>query len=216
MAVFRVEKMRNYTVMSNQHLRDKRLSLKAKGLLSLMLSLPENCDYTTKGLARICKDGVDSICTTVRELEDTGYIVRKRERRAASNTPFWSSRGRTTTTISPPAFPMAWSKCGRKRGNFRTISGEYGDGRNPLVLKSEFIMSLCEQLMGAGERGAKEKSIMDRCTANIYRQCQPRQATDLPKSAPALCRSSMSCPIFICSPIKSCQSEWNHRPSPFR
>ena len=69
MAVFRVEKTRNYTVMSNQHLRDKRLSLKAKGLLSLMLSLPEDWDYTTKGLARICKDGVDSICTTVRELE---------------------------------------------------------------------------------------------------------------------------------------------------
>lgn len=82
MAVFRVEKTRNYTVMSNQHLRDKRLSLKAKGLLSLMLSLPEDWDYTTKGLARICKDGVDSICTTVRELEGTGYIVRKRERRA--------------------------------------------------------------------------------------------------------------------------------------
>ena len=72
MAVFRVEKTRNYTVMSNQHLRDKRLSLKAKGLLSLMLSLPEDWDYTTKGLARICKDGVDSICTTVRELEGTG------------------------------------------------------------------------------------------------------------------------------------------------
>lgn len=82
MAVFRVEKTRNYTVMSNQHLWDKRLSLKAKGLLSLMLSLPEDWDYTTKGLARICKDGVDSICTTVRELEGTGYIVRKRERRA--------------------------------------------------------------------------------------------------------------------------------------
>ena len=82
MAVFRVEKTRNYTVMSNQHLRDKRLSLKAKGLLSLMLSLPEDWDYTTKGLARICKDGVDSICATVRELEGSGYIVRKRERRA--------------------------------------------------------------------------------------------------------------------------------------
>lgn len=82
MAVFRVEKTRNYTVMSNYHLRDKSLSLKAKGLLSLMLSLPEDWDYTTKGLARICKDGVDSICTTVRELEGTGYIVRKRERRA--------------------------------------------------------------------------------------------------------------------------------------
>ena len=82
MAVFRVEKTRNYTVMSNQHLRDKRLSLKAKGLLPLMLSLPEDRDYTTKGLARICKDGVDSICATVRELEGAGYIVRKRERRA--------------------------------------------------------------------------------------------------------------------------------------
>ena len=82
MAVFRVEKTRNYTVMSNHHLRDKSLSLKAKGLLSLMLSLPEDWDYTTKGLARICKDGVDSICATVRELESAGYIVRARERHA--------------------------------------------------------------------------------------------------------------------------------------
>ena len=62
MAVFRIEKTRDYTVMSNHHLRNTNLSLKAKGLLSLMLSLPENWDYTTKGLARICKDGVDSIC----------------------------------------------------------------------------------------------------------------------------------------------------------
>ena len=82
MAVFRVEKTRNYTVMSNYHLRDKSLSLKAKGLLSLMLSLPEDWDYTTKGLAYICKDGVDSICATVRELEGAGYIVRARERHA--------------------------------------------------------------------------------------------------------------------------------------
>ena len=69
MAVFRIEKTRDYTVMSNHHLRDKSLSLKAKGLLSLMLSLPEGWDYTTKGLARICKDGVDSICAGVRERE---------------------------------------------------------------------------------------------------------------------------------------------------
>lgn len=61
MAVFRIEKTRDYTVMSNHHLRNTDLSLKAKGLLSLMLSLPEEWDYTTKGLARICKDGVDSI-----------------------------------------------------------------------------------------------------------------------------------------------------------
>lgn len=62
------------------HLRDTELSLKAKGILSLMLSLPEDWDYTTKGLARICRDGVDSICSTVRELEDHGYIIRERVR----------------------------------------------------------------------------------------------------------------------------------------
>ena len=82
MAVFRIEKTRDYTVMSNHHLRNTNLSLKAKGLLSLMLSLPEGWDYTTKGLARICKDGVDSICAGVRELEEQGYVIRERVRGA--------------------------------------------------------------------------------------------------------------------------------------
>lgn len=80
MAVFRVEKTRDFTVMSNHHLRNPRLSLKAKGLLSLMLSLPEDWDYTTKGLAYICKDGIDAISTTLRELEDQGYLTRERVR----------------------------------------------------------------------------------------------------------------------------------------
>ena len=80
MAVFRIEKTRDYTVMSNHHLRNTELSLKAKGLLSLMLSLPEGWDYTTKGLARICKDGVDSICAGVQELEKHGYVIRERIR----------------------------------------------------------------------------------------------------------------------------------------
>ena len=80
MAVFRINKTRDYTVMSNHHLRNTSLSLKAKGLLSLMLSLPDNCDYTTKGLAAICKDGIDSICSAVKELEQHGYIVRERVR----------------------------------------------------------------------------------------------------------------------------------------
>ena len=80
MAVFRIDKTRDYTVMANHHLRNKDLSLKAKGLLSLMLSLPDDWDYTTKGLATICKDGVDCICSTVRELETAGYIQRRRIR----------------------------------------------------------------------------------------------------------------------------------------
>lgn len=80
MAAFRIEKARDYTVMANHHLRNTKLSLKAKGLLSLMLSLPEDWDYTTKGLAKICKDGVDSICSTVNELEEHGYVIRERIR----------------------------------------------------------------------------------------------------------------------------------------
>lgn len=80
MAVFRVEKTKDYTVMSNHHLRNKKLSLKAKGLMSLVLSLPENWDYTTKGLASICRDGVDSISSAIKELEENGYIIRRRLR----------------------------------------------------------------------------------------------------------------------------------------
>ena len=78
MAVFRVEKNRNYTVMSNVHLKDKGISLKAKGLLSVILSLPEDWNYTTRGLAAICKEGVDSIGAALRELESAGYLIRHR------------------------------------------------------------------------------------------------------------------------------------------
>ena len=80
MAVFRVEKNSGYTVMSNHHLRNRALSLKAKGLLSQMLSLPEDWDYTLQGLARINRESIDAIRQAIRELEQTGYIQRSRER----------------------------------------------------------------------------------------------------------------------------------------
>ena len=80
MSVFRVEKARGYTVMSNHHLRNHTLSLKAKGLLSQMLSLPEDWDYTLQGLAQINKESIDAIREAVRELERAGYIKRSRER----------------------------------------------------------------------------------------------------------------------------------------
>ena len=82
MAVCRVEKNRNYTTMSNYHLRDPNLSNKARGLLSTMLSLPDSWDYTTRGLAKICKDGVDGITAQLKELEQCGYLVRHRIRDA--------------------------------------------------------------------------------------------------------------------------------------
>ena len=76
MAVCRVERTGDYTTMSNHHLRNKELSLKGKGLLSLMLSLPDEWDYTVRGLAYICKDGEDCIRATIRELERAGYVKR--------------------------------------------------------------------------------------------------------------------------------------------
>ena len=80
MPVFRVEKTSSYTVMSNHHLRNPDLTLKAKGLLSLMLSLPENWDYTLKGLSCICRENVDAIRTAVWELDKAGYITRRQGR----------------------------------------------------------------------------------------------------------------------------------------
>ena len=80
MAVFRVAKTRNYTVMSNHHFRNRELSLKAMGLLSLMLSLPNTWDYSLKGLATICGDGITSVRAGIIELEKHGYVVRERIR----------------------------------------------------------------------------------------------------------------------------------------
>ena len=88
MSTFRVIKDKNYTVMSNHHLRDMNLSMKAKGLLSMMLSLPEKWDYSLRGLACICKEGIDAVRTVVNELEAAGYIVRSRKR---------NSKGQLTT-----------------------------------------------------------------------------------------------------------------------
>lgn len=79
-SVFRVIKNKDFTVMSNIHLQDKKLSLKAKGLLSQMLSLPDDWDYTLRGLATINKEGVNTIGNIVNELIDAGYIVREQKR----------------------------------------------------------------------------------------------------------------------------------------
>ena len=106
MAVFRVDKNRNYTVMSNYHLRDTSLSLKAIGLLSKMLSLTDEWDYTTRGLAAICKEGVDAIGAALKELEISGYLVRRQPRDA---------RGRITDTeytiYEQPHTPLPGTAC---------------------------------------------------------------------------------------------------------
>ena len=78
MSVFRINKTQNYTVMSNHHFKEKKMSLKAKGLLSLMLSLPDDWDYSISGLATLSKDGKDSIMSALSELEKFGYLTRTR------------------------------------------------------------------------------------------------------------------------------------------
>lgn len=78
MAVIRVEKTQNYTVMSNHHLRNKNMSLKAKGLMSLMLSLPPQWDYSIGGLVSICKESHTSIRSALKELEQNRYLIRQR------------------------------------------------------------------------------------------------------------------------------------------
>ena len=80
MAVMRIHKNKNYTVISNVHLRDKRLSLKAKGLLTLMLSLPEDWDYSVEGLSSICKENRTAIQSALKELEEWHYLKRTKER----------------------------------------------------------------------------------------------------------------------------------------
>ena len=80
MPVIRIDKTRDYTVMSNHHFRNRNLSLKAKGVMSLMLSLPEGWDYTVAGLATLSKDGLDSVRSALKELEREGYLKMKRER----------------------------------------------------------------------------------------------------------------------------------------
>ena len=82
MPVFRINKNTNYTVMSNYHLKDTNLSLKAKGLLSLMLSLPENWDYSINGLVAICKEDVRAIRSGLKELETFDYLQRNRIKKA--------------------------------------------------------------------------------------------------------------------------------------
>ena len=79
MAVYRVEKTHDYTVMANHHLRDERLSLKAKGLLSMLLSLPDDWEISIRGLASIVTDGVGAVQTGINELIEAGYIVRRRQ-----------------------------------------------------------------------------------------------------------------------------------------
>ena len=123
MAVFRVERTSNYTVMSNYHLRDKTISFKAKGLLSMMLSLPENWDYTLTGLARISLEGKDAVRAAVVELEKAGYVQRHQTTDKAGEFGANFSRAAAGRAVSGPAVAG-------KPDNGESVYGFHADGKS--------------------------------------------------------------------------------------
>ena len=104
MAVFRVHKSKDFTVMSNHHLRNKELSLKAKGLLTLMLSLPEDWDYSVLGLAGLSKDGKDAVMSALNELSTSGYVVVETNR---------NDRGQYESVYNVFEKPNRENRCGK-------------------------------------------------------------------------------------------------------
>ena len=157
MAVFRVEKNRNYTVMSNVHLRDRSLPLKAKGLLSLILSLPDGWDFTLKGLAKLSADGLDSTRSAIRALEKSGYIIRRQlydgQGRFAKNeyTVFESPQSFSPASASPSAErPMQLNTIGVNNQGSNTLLNNYPsinlDGMDAMEMRNEYEELIRENL----------------------------------------------------------------------
>ncbi len=137
MAVYRVNKNRSYTVMANYHLRDKKLSLKAVGLLSKMLSFNDGWQFSTKGLSMICKEGPDAVLAALRELEDHGYLVRHRQR---------DSKGRMSNTVfeiyeQPQPIPPHGEKPHMENPDVDNPHMEKPHGENPAQLNTNQVIN---------------------------------------------------------------------------
>lgn len=129
MAVFRVERTGDYTVMSNFHLKDKRLSLKAKGLLSQMLSLPDDWDYTLSGLSYINRESKDAIRSAVNELETAGYIRRRQTTDASGK---FAANEYTILSV-PSRENRCWISRRRKPDNGKPVSGKPVTGKSNTI-----------------------------------------------------------------------------------
>ncbi len=129
MPVFRVEKNSNYTTMCNYHLRDQGLSLKGKGLLSMLLSLPDTWNYSVRGLSSITPDGVDGVLTALKELERLGYLERNQQRESNGR------MGRAEYVI----YEMPRKKpCTINKREKKEIQHRYGSYENVLLSDTEY------------------------------------------------------------------------------
>ena len=160
MAVFRVERNSGYTVMSNHHLRNKELTLKAKGLLSQMLSLPEDWDYTLAGLSHINRESIDAIRTAVWELEKAGYMLTLIPVSLAQANEFVRQHHRHHKPVAGHKFSIGCSENGRLCAVAivgRPVSRYLDDGFTLEVnrLCSDGTKNACSILYAAAARAAR-------------------------------------------------------------
>lgn len=120
MAVYRVQKTRDFTTMSNHHLKNRKLSLKAKGMLSQILSFPDNWEFSLRGLAKLSVDGIESTRSAINELEEAGYVKRKQNRSPKGN---FTQNEYTIFEIPQSEFP---SSDNPHTGNPYTVNPEAG------------------------------------------------------------------------------------------
>ena len=177
MAVFRVEKNHSYTVMANHHLRDERLSLKSKGLLSLILSLPDDWRISIEGMTQFSSDGKDAIRSAIRELTDAGYITRAQTHSEAGTFSGYDYVVHETPTASPSSGfptmekPTTENPTLRNTERLSTIppivphEGDVGDD-NPSVSGAAADSSLCTREPQSAEtpkrkRRRSSKSVPD-------------------------------------------------------
>ena len=146
MSVFRINKTNNYTVMSNHHFKEKKMSLKAKGLLSLMLSLPDDWDYSISGLATLSKDGKDSIMSALAELEKFGYLTR---RQLVDDKGRFAGVEYNIFEVPQPKEPVS------ENSNSANKKSENSNSENPAQLNTNSINDLnhllCNELSTKGE-----------------------------------------------------------------
>lgn len=133
MSVIRVNKTANFTVMSNHHFKEKKMSLKSKGLLSLMLSLPESWDYSIAGLVSLSKDGKDSVMSALAELEEFGYLTRTRTTDA---------KGRFSGIQYDIFEEPQREKPIAEKQNSEKQNAEKSNSENPPQLKTKFIKNV--------------------------------------------------------------------------
>ena len=196
MAVFRVEKDANYTTMCNAHLRDKNLSLKAKGLLSLFLSLPDEWHYSVRGIVAICKEGKDGINNTLQELERNGYLIRQQKRQSGGkmgeteyvifeqpcmDSPYAEKpyAGKSDTekpcTENPPRINKditsteeTNTEMNKERENKRPVRHKYGQYRN-VLLSDEEMEKLMKEYPNDYQKRIERLSEYMASTGRIYK-----------------------------------------------